>query len=362
MRFDHPYHDLPAENFWKSFVPQYPWRDLNIAGTANLKLQPVSKIATAGSCFAQHISRHLKMDGNSVYITETPHPLLPPESDEFKSYALFSARYGNIYTARQCIELFLQAFELIPMTEDFCIDKERIYDLLRPNAVPLGFTSLPEARSDRQYHLKCLRRMFETSDVFIFTLGLTEAWFNQKNYHTYPVCPGTAKGTFDPRQHTFYNFKHSEVLAAMEHLIERLAGVNPRLKIILTVSPVSLVATRTSSNVLLASSYSKSVLRAVCGELHEKYPQVQYFPSYEIINHAASFGQYLSESLRDVSTRGVQHVMGVFEQTFMRNPKKSEVNLSPQQNDVNLRSEGSNYLFQAECDELTNDFLNNISK
>jgi len=95
-----------------------------------------------------------------------------------------------------------------------------------------------------------------------------------------------------------------------------MAKVNPSLKVILTVSPVPLVATNTENNVLVASSYSKSVLRAVCGEIDARYSHVQYFPSFEIVGHVASFGQYLASDLREVSERGVAHVMSCFFATF----------------------------------------------
>jgi hypothetical protein len=356
MKSVHPYENIPSEKLWKSFVPQQSWRDLKIADEAKFKINPGSKIATAGSCFAQHIAKFLKNTGKSAYIVEKPHPILDSESQEYKSYELYTARYGNIYTARQCLELYLQAFGLIPMVEDYCIEDEKIYDLMRPQAVPEGFSSINEYREDRNYHLSCVRSMFENSDIFVFTLGLTEAWFNKLSGHTYPVCPGTAKGVFDSEKHFFHNFNYSEIMADMEHLIERLALINPTLKIILTVSPVSLVATNTRNNVLLASSYSKSVLRAVCGDIHEKYSNVQYFPSYEIINHCASFGQYLSDNLRDVSPRGIEHVMSVFDDTFMTGP---HLHVSDNYSEGTLDADKDSSLLQfieVECEELMNDF------
>ena len=80
--------------------------------------------------------------------------------------------------------------------------------------------------------------MFETTDVFVFTLGLTECWFNTQGGHTYPVCPGTARGTYVPELHQFRNLTYPEVSADLDALILRLQKVNPRLNIIFTVSPV----------------------------------------------------------------------------------------------------------------------------
>ncbi|KAK6029580.1 GSCFA family protein [Ostertagia ostertagi] len=141
--------------------------------------------------------------------------------------------------------------------------------------------------------------MFETCDVFIFTLGLTETWFHAERGHTYPVCPGTAKGRYDATQHQFRNLTQAEVLTDLKRLVALVREVNPGVRFILTVSPVPLVATYSGQHVLLASSYSKCTLRSACGELAAADDGVLYFPSFEIVSHLASFGQYLQGDLRE---------------------------------------------------------------
>ncbi len=312
----HPYADLPRRSFWKKFVSDTPWRDLALNDRPKFRLQRGARLATAGSCFAQHIARYMRNAGMAPYIAEPAHALMQQYGGDLDSYTQFSARYGNIYTSRQCLELFQQALGLMPMVEDFVEDRGRWFDLLRPNAIKQGFSSLTEARADRAYHLGRVRLMFETTEVFVFTLGLTECWFNAETGHTYPACPGTVKGSYHPTLHQFRNLGFAEVVADLEALIDGLGRVNPSLKIIFTVSPVPLVATHSEQNVLVASSYSKAVLRAAVGEVERRHAHVAYFPSFEIISHAASFGQYLASDLREVTERGVSHVMSCFLSTF----------------------------------------------
>lgn len=54
-------------------------------------------------------------------------------------------------------------------------------DPLRPQIRLAGFGSVEEPLTDRKVHLAAVRRMFEECDVFIFTLGLTEAWRSTTN-------------------------------------------------------------------------------------------------------------------------------------------------------------------------------------
>jgi hypothetical protein len=312
----HPYSHLPARSFWKKFVAESPWFSLQLNDEPKFKLRASDRVSTAGSCFAQHISRYMKRVGLPPYVAEPAHTLMLEHGGSVESYGMFSARYGNIYTARHCLELFQQAFGIAPVIEDFAEHDGRWFDLLRPGVLKEGFASRHEAQADRAYHLSRVKEMFETTDVFVFTLGLTESWFNAARGHTYPVCPGTVRGTYDPEVHHFRNLSCSEVVADLDALIGGLLQVNPKLKMILTVSPVQLVATRTDHNVLIASSYSKSVLRAAAGEVEARYDHVAYFPSYEIVSHPASFGQYLASDLREVTERGVAHVMSCFLSSF----------------------------------------------
>jgi hypothetical protein len=91
-----------------------------------------------------------------------------------------------------------------------------------------------------------------------------------------------------------------------------LALVNPLSKVILTVSPVPLVATASDRHVLAATLYSKSVLRVAAEEVSRAHAQVYYFPSYEIITGPHIAGGYFEADRRNVSDAGVDHVMRVF--------------------------------------------------
>ena len=88
--------------------------------------------------------------------------------------------------------------------------------------------------------------------------------------------------------------------------------INPTVRFVLTVSPVPLTATATSSHVLLATTYSKSVLRAVAGSLAERFADVDYFPSYEVVMSHPSRGIYFEQNMRSVTPAGVEAVMAYF--------------------------------------------------
>lgn len=311
---DHPYKSLPSKAFWRRAVSAPAPGEVDPVGVFNLRITPETKVATAGSCFAQHIARHLQKSGFNYYVTEEGHPILPPEVKDKHHYGLFSARYGNIYTARQLIQLFLRAYGAFTPSEDAWEEADgRVLDPFRPTVQPGGFVSLAEMRADRAQHFAAVRHMLETCDVFVFTLGLTECWASIDDGAVFPLCPGVEGGTFDLDRHVFYNQTAEDVTADMSAFIEGLKRVNPQAQIVLTVSPVPLMATADpGAHVLTATTYSKAVLRVAAETLRRRFPHVHYFPSYEIITGAFNRGAYYGDDLRNVTEGGVGHVMRLF--------------------------------------------------
>jgi hypothetical protein len=360
----HPYRSQPARAFWSRTVASVPWAQVQFEARPHRIVRADTRIATAGSCFASNLLRWMPRLGLTPFFTEEPPPYFTPAEAAAHGYGEFGARYGNLYTVRQLRQLVEQALGLRPMVEELDATTGGVYDLLRPHVRPGGFVSAEEARLDRAYHLECVRRLLLESEVFVFTLGLTEAWVNERTGVVYPVCPGTAAGTFDPAVHRPVNFDYVENLDDLLWVVDTVHGVNPGLEWVITVSPVPLVATHTDQSVITATVYSKSVLRAVCGAVEQAREHVTYFPSYEIISSAQSFGQYLGSDLREITNRGLEHVMAVFERVFvdrgddpLATPRSASTSASapPSASAAPAPFERVAAAVAAECDELLND-------
>jgi hypothetical protein len=309
-----PYEGLPDHAFWRRAVAQMPWGQVNPVLAPGFCPSPESRIATGGSCFAQHIGPALARHGHAFFVTEPAHPIASPELAMSYHYGLFSARYGNIYTARQLLQLFQRAYGwLQPLDDMWRADDGTLIDPFRPQIQPGGFLTVQEYHLDRAQHFAAVRRLFEQLDVFIFTLGLTEAWRARADGAVYPLCPGTAAGVFDAAAHEFHNFTVAEVEADLLEFADCLRAVNPRARLVLTVSPVPLVATaRADTHVLTATTYSKSVLLVAAATAAARRPGIDYFPAYEIIMGPYEEGTYFAPDKRSVTVAGVGHVMRVF--------------------------------------------------
>lgn len=308
---DHPYRKQADKAFWKRTVQDvYP---LDIADWYTKKFAiGRAPVATAGSCFAQHIGRELRAKGFNYVDVEPPPPLLPEAAHQEFGYGMYSARYGNIYTPRQLLQLAQRALgEFTPVDRAWAKDGGYV-DPFRPAIEPKPLASIEEVEISRKHHLATVAGMFEKAGLFVFTFGLTEAWISARDGAVFPLAPGVAGGEYRADECKFVNFTYNDALADMQKFIRTMRGTNSKMRFLLTVSPVPLMATATANQVVVATTYSKAVLRAVAGRLAETMPFVDYFPSFEIISSPVMGGYFYGPDKRGVSRHGVEHVMRQF--------------------------------------------------
>lgn len=355
----HPYQRLPPRAFWRRSVAQPSPEAVDPVGEFALRLGTETRVATAGSCFAQHIARHLQRSGFCYLVTEPGHPLLPDDVRKAHQYGTYSARYGNVYTARQLVQLVRRAYGDFTPNDDVWNHPEGGFaDPFRPTVQPRGFASVEELHADRQQHFAAVREMLETLDVFVFTLGLTEGWVSRRDGAVFPICPGVEGGAFDPDLYAFLNQDAASVTDDLTTFRSVLKRVNRKAQMVLTVSPVPLVATaEPGQHVLTATTYSKSVLRVAAEAMRRTHDDVHYFPSYEIIVGAYNRGRYFADDLRSVTEPGVEHVMRLFLQHAAGVETSADAALppaAPEQGDTAFIRRAQE-IVDVECDEVALD-------
>lgn len=294
-----PYAGLPSHQHWRRSVAGVPAPEVDPVVASDFRIGPSDRVATAGSCFAQHIARALSSSGLCYYA--------PEKGPADQGYGLFSARYGNIYTAAQLEQLVDRAFgQFQPDDVVWQGAGGAQVDPFRPEV------QLDDVVGDRESHLGFVREVVRNADYFIFTLGLTEAWRSRVDGAVFPLAPGVAGGHMDEERYEYVNFDEDETYESLAAAIRKMRAVNPALRFVLTVSPVPLMATYERRHVLVSTCYSKAVLRVVAERAARNLPNVSYFPSYEIITGQHARGAYFADDLRQVKPAGVAHVMRLF--------------------------------------------------
>jgi GSCFA family len=314
-----PYSSLGDRSFWSRAVAR-KFSASDVVTCAQPLLRRDDIVMSAGSCFASNLVPYLEDAGYAYVRTEGQHPAFSKLPNETLGYDKFSARYGNIYTVLQMLQLVRRCLGRFRPRESHWRAENLYIDPYRPG-LRYPARSLAEFEALTAQHLAATRVAIEKSSVFIFTLGLTEGWVSKDDGAVFPACPGTVTvgdrprlyaGSFDVEKHTFKNFSVAEVSADLRALIAELREINPDLRVILTVSPVPLVATAGEKHVLAATAYSKAVLRVAAEESSNSVPAVIYFPAYELVTGPQAPSDYFEHDLRNVSKSAVDAVMAAF--------------------------------------------------
>lgn len=358
MKSTFPYYNLQtiqvwnkAEN-WHEFInPINPHRD----SIPKFEIDSRMSIASAGSCFAQRISQSLKSQDFNYLVTEKAPKLLSKELASDFNYGIYTARFGNIYTVRQLLQLLERASNTFGVENQAWLTKDKFFiDKFRPRIQPNGFESVSELLDDSRRHLIKVLEMFTTAEIFIFTLGLTESWVDLQDGSVLPACPGRGFGEFDKDIHKFKNFTHNEIMSDMRLFIEKITVINPQIKIILTVSPVPMAATIENQHILLSSTYSKATLRSVATEICQIYSNVEYFGSFEILKASARDHIYWESDFREVNSTGLNAVFASFYSYFCSAITNKDLTSRPCTESLDTVFTG------IECDEVQ--LLEDISK
>lgn len=159
------------------------------------------------------------------------------------------------------------------------------------------------------------RNIFQQTELFILTLGLSEIWFDKRTgdalWRAVPVA------MFDENIHGFRVSTHQENYDNLAKIVSLIRAAKPSAKIIFTVSPVPLMATFRPVSCLTASSVSKSILRSAVDQLlrdHASDKGLFYFPSYEIVKEF--FVDPYEPDNRHPKPEIVQFIMRTFERHF----------------------------------------------
>lgn len=277
-------------------------------------------IGSAGSCFAYEIARNLQRRGFNYVVTEPEHDgskgVAVDAYDPSNPYARFSATWGLVFNTPSLRQLAERAYGIAGpspvLVEERIRDGGTIYT--DPYREGVAFAGPDAFTADCPNHLNAVRRAFTETEVFIVTLGLNECWELKAD--------GTVLSN-NPRSGWMYALSRPRVLTVAENVteVERFLSIvrkhNPSFSVILSLSPIPLMAThRPDQHVIAANAHSKAVLRVAAEEIVARNDGVYYFPSYEYVMHCAE-GAWRPDE-RHVTDETVGKIMEMFDDMFMK--------------------------------------------
>ncbi len=234
-----------------------------------------SSVFTIGSCFAREVESYLKQQSISV-----------PTHDFTVPYEEAPGRPNRIlnqYNPATMLQCIRSAGEPAGSSALYDVSAGQVVDcLLATGGRPVS----RERAMERRNQINALyAKGLQASDTVVITLGLIEAWYDKDDGVFLNEMPPQKKLKAEKSRFEFRRLDVGGVYRIQSEMIDMLSSDRMR-NIILTVSPVPLQTTFSGKDAVTANAYSKSVLRVVAEMVSEEFPNVDYFPSYEIVTTA----------------------------------------------------------------------------
>ena len=161
------------------------------------------------------------------------------------------------------------------------------------------------------------KRIFDETEVFILTFGLSEVWYDEKTGNVFwRTIP---KDAYDPERHKFRLSTVEENRDNIRAIYDLIRKYRPDAKVIVTLSPVPLVATFRDVSCITANSVSKATLRVaideVCREVRDE-GRLFYWPSYELVTDV--FRSPYKADRRHVRPVVLSYIMHLFESAWCK--------------------------------------------
>lgn len=236
------------------------------------RLKSGDSVFTIGSCFARNIEE--KLDGFDLPTRRFSAPL-----DECAGTIRPNALL-NEYNPGAIRQRISRACKGEPTGEaSLVFGMDGVTDLLLPGGTKP--TTLNRAVA-RRAEIDAIYSALPNADAVIITLGLVEAWYDHASSAYLNGMPSMGAWKADRERFSLRILDASDAVAELEPAIVALVekGVS---RILLTVSPVPLDTSFSGSDCYVGNNYSKSVLCICANEIARRFPEVDYFPSYEIV-------------------------------------------------------------------------------
>ena len=276
------------------------------------KLRRDDKFYAIGSCFARGLESALIKHKMAVESAAPEFAKLQPANKELSGLG-FTNKY-NTYSILNELRWVLDADAVFPVNSIVPLTKTTWYD---PHTTPmLDFVSREETL-ERRALLQMVTERIKRCRAVIVTLGLAEVWRDVQADVYLNCTPIPSLFKTEPGRYEFHLTGFAENLANLEAIHALLTEYgHPDFHIVVTVSPVPLINTFSTMDIVVANTWAKSLLRAVAQEWASAHANVDYFPSYEIVQSSDRAAAW-ERDLRHVRGAGAQHIMELFLRKYL---------------------------------------------
>src|SRR5262245_33405469 len=276
------------------------------------RLRRDDKFYAIGSCFARSLENALAKHRMTVESAAPEFARLQAANKEVSGLG-FTNKY-NTYSILNELRWALDPDAEFPRDSIVQLTETTWDD---PHTTPtLEFADLEETL-ERRALMQAVTKRIENCRAVILTLGLAEVWRDIKAGVFINRTPIPSLFKTEPDRYEFHLTGFAENMANLEAIYALLTHYgHPDVHIVVTVSPVPLMNTFSTMDIVVANTWAKSLLRAVAQEWAASHSNIDYFPSYEIVLSSDRSAAW-EVDLRHVQGAGAQHAMELFLRNYL---------------------------------------------
>jgi hypothetical protein len=276
------------------------------------KLRRDDSFYAIGSCFARGLETCLQSNGIAVESAAPEFSKLQP-AKEGTSGLGFTNKY-NTYSVLNELRWALAPEAVFPRESIVRLTATTWYD---PHTTPtLSFAGLEETLQRRAL-IQAVTTRIKNCRAVVITLGLAEVWCDIQADVYLNCTPIPSLFKTEPGRYEFHLTTFAQNWSNLEAIYDLLVRYgHPDFRVIVTVSPVPLMNTFSTMDIVVANAWAKSLLRAVAQEWAVAHSNVDYFPSYEIVQNSDRASTW-ERDLRHVRGAAVQHIMELFLRNYL---------------------------------------------
>lgn len=251
---------------------------------ANIQLAHTQNLLLMGSCFSEHIGKYLKQRKFPICINPfgiTFHPL----------------------AISQQLTLLMQAKKW--EEEDLIFHNELWLSLLHHSRFSHIDKAIALANIQKEQAIG--EKMLAEADCLLLTFGTAWGYESKASGQIVANCHKMPSNLFEKKLSTL-----AELQKVYHALFTQLFAFNPKLYIILTLSPV-----RHWKDGAMENQWAKATLSLLIRELQLQFPdKVGYFPSYEIVIDELRDYRFFEEDMLHPNVIAIKYIWQRFSETY----------------------------------------------
>jgi hypothetical protein len=248
---------------------------------------------------------------------------VPPFSlpDDYYAGELRGSAVLNKYNTESIEQAILSDLDLIHYPNDGFIQAPdgNWWDPLATGLRPLPLETLQAVRQS----IRAVTRNLLDCHAVLLTLGLNQIWKDRETGITINEKPPQSIVRAYPERWELVVTGADENTRSLERIVTTIRETNRKAHVVVTVSPVPMGTTLTTTDVIAANAHSKAVLRVAAQDVADRFDYVDYFPSYEMAVNSPPELAWQADRLH-VAPEAVRFIVQCFLEDYVEGYKPGE--------------------------------------